>query len=42
MLMPKLSEGLNDIQKRDKIKNQLQELKRKKVIYVDGKEWRIV
>lgn len=41
VLMPKLSEGLSDIQKRDKIKNQLQELKRKKVIYVDGKEWRL-
>jgi len=42
VLMPKLSEGLSDIQKRDKIKNQLQELKRKKVIYVEGKEWRLV
>ncbi|PRD57045.1 RNA-binding domain-containing protein [Sphingobacterium gobiense] len=42
LLMPKLSEGLSDIQKRDKIKNQLQELKRKKVIYVEGKEWRLV
>lgn len=30
LLMPKLSEGLSDTQKRDKIKNQLQELKCKK------------
>ncbi|PRD48528.1 RNA-binding domain-containing protein [Sphingobacterium haloxyli] len=42
VLMPKLSEGLSDVQKRDKIKNQLQELKHKKVIYVEGKEWRLV
>lgn len=42
VLMPKLSEGLSDVQKRDKIKNQLQELKRRKVIHVEGKEWRLV
>lgn len=42
VLMPKLSEGLSDIQKRDKIKNQLQELKRNKIIHVEGKEWRLL
>lgn len=42
ILLPKLSEGLSETQKRDKIKNQLQELKRNGVIHVEGKEWKLI
>lgn len=39
--MNKLSEGLDVIQKRDKIKNNLQAMRRKGLIEVEGKIWKL-
>ena len=41
VLMNKLSEGLDDSQKINKIKNNLQSLRNKGIIEVEGKIWKM-